>query len=900
MPGPTSRVPAGTSATKTPTPRADEPRWAQLTYASFDRADGSPGGWQEKDVAGNPDDAEMRDLRRHVVSQFGYHATVSKFPSVEQINGMPVRMSYEPGDGTKPGVLTYAVNAGVDSTGRPGNVFSHILIDRRPDTLRPIDLWKSPSFARPVSVDDILKTSIDPTPAVGPLGSVATTASVLRTPGYVEPILAAADALVHAQGKHTLVLVTDRQDWAAIIIMALQYLMSPSLARHMAFSLYERATALTGQLHVVAVPACDLEAVESNDYAYILRDGDVPRIESDAHIMAAGPAIPVTDFSRLIRALIADETNLGTHLEDLTGMDAWAEVAPAEDVSPAWALAGLIAHSPESFDSSVAPVAVACAAENPPASVSSNEVLFGHVVQAVVDKISHVDDPWQVVDDFGRAGQVPQQLIAQREALIDALKRGDYASDRVAYDPTLVSDTAVHEAARNALQKELDTGGHGGLALINLLSETGVVTAEGQNATNPVNARVEELVEHLPETAPNYSGSVYVSQRGVDVVVNALLASDASATPQTAVPPPPPTAPPAQSGCGQARAGNTDRFKPPAAPPKPTARPQDSRWSQRSDTPVVRPVTPAHRRAEVSRAFAQALCAWGLPTEVLKRAQKSQYSPLVLQLVAAQLTAYPQLAQSFFTEVTQVAPQVRPRAVMDAIVAMPPRLLAVCEKTKPGWLGSEAMIRTLNAYPYNDELRELCTVLTQYQTASSRSRYAKILLDAYAHRATGVTFETLEVFTLALGDFTRHHGHALSSYLYAFHLIHELPHLRDVRVADWSARIVPDSVDPTRVRTILEKAQPSLSPVDLVVLLVVDSAVPELLSPAGARVAGLRQGDRRVLEAIVAPAISRVTAEAVSEKLQTFLNNNDEPFKRSMTGEIKRTIKTLGKQEDQR
>ena len=41
--------------------------WAQLTYSSFDRDQGS-GGWQVKDLTGDPSDDEMRLLQKSVVT----------------------------------------------------------------------------------------------------------------------------------------------------------------------------------------------------------------------------------------------------------------------------------------------------------------------------------------------------------------------------------------------------------------------------------------------------------------------------------------------------------------------------------------------------------------------------------------------------------------------------------------------------------------------------------------------------------------------------------------------------------------------------------------------------------------------------------------------------------------
>lgn len=348
---------------------AEKLRWAQLTYSSFDREHGS-GGWQVKDLTGVPDRDETKLLESSVVTGFDYHDETSTYPSEEEIAGWPRRFSFHPtalGDR-----YVHVVQAGRDSTGRPGNTYSHVILDRRPErrepaerAFRPIDLWRSAAFATPYGVDQILESTVadDPGALSGPYSGAETALSIMAMPGYREPLIAALDAVQSVQhGGGMLVLVSDRQDWAALIISALTRLMTRGTARSVPFSLYERASALENLLRtgttVAVVPTRDLELLSTDTASHILVDGEIPESTEDHHHVSHGRPIPRSEFSRMVDSILgtAEEPELDrlrATVERLSpgteGLDLDGELAPADlaQLHVAWPLAMTICANPD-------------------------------------------------------------------------------------------------------------------------------------------------------------------------------------------------------------------------------------------------------------------------------------------------------------------------------------------------------------------------------------------------------------------------------------------------------------------------------------------------------------------------------------------------------------------------
>ena len=145
-----------------PSPPGAKPRFGQLTYTSFHRPDGS-GGWQVKEVLGGITAEEQPPLVERVTG-----VEVGKLPrflSQEEVDWLPRRLVHGPvrGAGT---AYWHTVPAGLDSSGRPGNMFAHVLLDRRPETptppLRPSDLLRSTLWLRPFGSERVLDAALTP------------------------------------------------------------------------------------------------------------------------------------------------------------------------------------------------------------------------------------------------------------------------------------------------------------------------------------------------------------------------------------------------------------------------------------------------------------------------------------------------------------------------------------------------------------------------------------------------------------------------------------------------------------------------------------------------------------------------------------------------------------------
>lgn len=824
-----------------PTQPAPQSRWAQLTYASYDLGDGTPGGWQEKDVIGYPTEAERRALRRNVVSQFGYHGEMPKFPSVSQIQALPVRMAYTPAAADRPAVYSHAVNAGVDSTDRPGNVFSHVLIDRTPDSIHPIDLWKSPSFARPSNVAEIIATSIAAEPQAGPLGSVETAAGVLVTPGYTEPILAAADALMHVAGagaggaNRVLVLVSDRQDWSAIIIMALQYVMSPSAARRLSWSLYERAAqipvAVSAGVQIVAIPECDLAAVDEG--AYVLLDGDLPRIEGGFHRVASGPLIPVTPFSQLITHMLAQPERLRDRLNALVELDAWAAIRPTEVVSPAWPLAALLAtensesHHGQPGDQ-IAALATSVATHNPPRAVAKHDMLMSEVGRRVATRVHNAQNPWAEVECFTGT----ERDVAWRHALLETLAGRAGIPQKVTPQRGIRQNAEVVAAAVHAVTRERGRVGAHSLDAVNFWCAAGLVAPDTRQVYEPV----LELIAELPQVVPTYSGPVELTDAAIDVVIDAL----------------------------ERRRGQ--------------------------NLPALSP------------ALAEALTRKGLPAQVRARAKDGRYTSVTQHLVALTLADNPDLVDGCARALSAQPVEARPRPIVEAVRRLPLGLLTRFERAAPGWLDSDSVLGVLNAHPFNDELHALCQVLAARSIRHRAGPYARVLMDAYAPHPRGVDGGVLGVLRARLGDI-RLHAQALSSYLYAYVVTRELMDstmAHEATVEEKVSLIETSAVDATRVRVVIEAAWPRCKAEDLIALNCVDKADCGGLSPTAHTVVAMNNHNGRIMDAVCAAGSSSVSVDTVIDAAQKFVAARGGEASRNLAGEIKKTIKLVSQLEDAR
>ena len=284
-------------------PNATAPRFGQLTHASIAAADDGFGGWRVKQAFGRIGKDEERLLVARA-TRFDV-GTLPRFLSREEADRLPRRLVHGPLDPTTGAGATaywHAVPAGFDSSNRPGNVFTHVVLDRRPETpeppLRPSDLLHSPTWLRPYDADEVAAATLDgrpdppwPTPALDRAAVLdfLVTQALWKT-GTLRALLDAVHAALQ-KGPMVVLGVVDPAD-ADRWITGICHLMSPATSRRLYFSTTEHADTLsaarTAALHVVVVPAAELRTIDRDDDALVLL--------SDEDLVDGHPAVEFADF----------------------------------------------------------------------------------------------------------------------------------------------------------------------------------------------------------------------------------------------------------------------------------------------------------------------------------------------------------------------------------------------------------------------------------------------------------------------------------------------------------------------------------------------------------------------------------------------------------------------------
>ena len=400
-------------------------RFAQLTYSSFDRRDGNGGGWQVKDVTGGLSAEEQRLLCGHVATQLDAGVELPRFPTPAEIAELPHQMMHMPVrlDDAEALVTWHLAPAGVDASGRPGNVFAHVLVDHDfdpTDGLRPIERWRSPDWLIPYGPEAVL--GADLTGEVPGRGHVdrRTVASWLFAPRQwrTNTLAAILDALAgHRAGGLPVVLATEDVDEAANWIAAVSLCTSAGAAAHISFSTLERASGLRHAIghgiEIICVPRLDVPELAHNDKVVV--------IDTAAHVEVAdlggehrtdrGDAIPATPWSAMILELCADPA---TFVEAVTEMDAAAVSVGDRGLHPAWPAALLIARDP---DSDLAHEATTIIARYSPDELRNSE-LYDVVADGLAADAGSTAEAWHHVVLQGAHDDEPERNLVLAEAAV--------------------------------------------------------------------------------------------------------------------------------------------------------------------------------------------------------------------------------------------------------------------------------------------------------------------------------------------------------------------------------------------------------------------------------------------------------------------------------------------------
>jgi len=386
-----------------------QPRFAQLTYASADRA-GYARGWQVQDTVGALTSTEQEFLTRRIVTRLTPAANVPAYLAADEVRGLPRRLVYAPApDGAA--AYWHTAPCGSDAQGRPGNVFVHVLLDRAahragPSPARPSDLCRSPHWLRPFGRDDVATTTLDtvPEPPWEPApGWAEVLAFLFRTPPPDVGVLCLLlDAVYAAMAGGPQVVFGARTEEAALCwIAAASHLMSPGTARRFHWSTSERLVerrSWPDGVHLVVVPYEDVAGARPLEGLVLLgEDERVRRIDRGRgpRVTRGGSSVAVTEWSAMAYEVSALPERAAMVLSRL---DRVAAEAGDCDLDPAWPMAMVVATMPDEFPDAVPAARRVLETRSPRHLATDHPGLYAHVLALAGSRVGPTtEDAWNVL-----------------------------------------------------------------------------------------------------------------------------------------------------------------------------------------------------------------------------------------------------------------------------------------------------------------------------------------------------------------------------------------------------------------------------------------------------------------------------------------------------------------------
>lgn len=312
-------------------------RWAHLTYASFRIANG-PSGWN----IGPTLYADARDLdlvRGAAPTSLVPVDSFDDYISTADIDALPRRFEYRPMG--RHALIMQSVPAGRDSTGRPGNVFTHAVIDRSPDepsaVRYPIEMYRSEDLLVPFLAAEVNAVTLPEgagEPGPGPMADL-TVAWMMIDDMFGdrrEALYELQDALERGDGPVVLVLKNSNE--GAYWLHALSSTLTSAEARRLLhFSTFDRADTLpqhAGQRYSVHVASTqDREMLRENSGVHVVDPGATPAGASASGGSSEGHGAWARMTSVLFRGGF-DADELVRDLEDANAAVAVEEIRGAQ------------------------------------------------------------------------------------------------------------------------------------------------------------------------------------------------------------------------------------------------------------------------------------------------------------------------------------------------------------------------------------------------------------------------------------------------------------------------------------------------------------------------------------------------------------------------------------------
>lgn len=466
-------------------------RYGQLTYTSFDVA-GTAGGWQVKESTGQLTAGESDILVAGVRTVFRAVDPLPDYPTPQDCERGPRRLAYRP---TAPDAAAFwhTVPAGSDSTGRPGNVFAHAVLDRRSGEhagLRPIQLWRSPGWVRPYGAPEVARATLPHNPP-GPGGVVTADAAidfVMDTSTWRLGVLCGLlDAVAGAlDGGPPVVLGVATGETAAQWIGVVSFLMSAGTATRLSFSTFDRAdevpTDARSGHHLTAVPRGDLAALPPHvvviDETAMLSLGE---LGGQPHRTAAGQLIEVTAWSVMAQVALMDTASARAVVDDI---DRYANEAGDRGLHPSWPMAMSVLHRDDFADARAEASTVI--AQFSPAELGAESTLGQTISGALAELVGvSTEQAWRAVERApgGRSAEYADAVYLERAAADPAWL---LQSAQVPVSPRRYDDreppAAVTAALGPALRAAAATGPELLIRLADLLLRAGVAGGYAERA----------------------------------------------------------------------------------------------------------------------------------------------------------------------------------------------------------------------------------------------------------------------------------------------------------------------------------------------------------------------------------------------------------------------------------